>query len=60
MKKIFTIQKIVLAESVEEACAIESQCPVTDVFIHSEFVKTALPEIAEDRRVGFQTPPVKT
>lgn len=53
MKKVYTIQKIVLAESVLDAITIENQCPVTDVFIHSEFVKTNLPEIGAERIVGF-------
>jgi hypothetical protein len=42
MKKIFIIQKLVMAETIQEAIKIEKKYPPTSVFIDDDWKKTHL------------------
>jgi hypothetical protein len=53
MRKIFIVQKIVAAQSIEQAMRIERHAPVSEIFLDAEFRKTSLPEIGDERVIGY-------
>ncbi len=54
MKKLYIIQKYVIASSVVEAVKLEKNNPPDDVYLDNDWKKSHIPIIEEKKKPGFK------